>query len=459
MIKINNKEKFDSLREKYRFFSFENIDYQINKTEIYIKYTFNLNNEYYFCPELNIPINSYFKQSSLNANLKNYIFNIGMIELISYWKSACPEKVIIKPYKLYPEQIKFWKKIYYHGLGEFFYLNSIEVDETNFMQIECEADYYPPFSEIEFNDKQAIIPIGGGKDSVVSLELFKKSAYKTAAFIVNPREASLNTASIAGYNDENLIIVQRKIHPQLLELNEKGFLNGHTPFSAMLGFLTAYISALTGMKHIALSNESSANESTVENTKINHQYSKSFEFEEDFRKYVNDWISPEINYFSLLRPLSEMQIAKLFAQSPQYFSKFRSCNAGSKNDLWCGNCPKCLFTWIILSPFISQEKLGQIFGSNLMNNKDLHKSFMELIGEAEIKPFECVGTVEEVNLSLIHLLKNWNKEKPLPFLLEEYRNLAVFQTFNEIDFGSKLQVLNSEHNVPMDLFDIIQKQF
>lgn len=160
--------------------------------------------------------------------------------------------------------------------------------------------------------------------------------------------------------------------------------------------MTLLVGFGSGSRYIALSNESSANESTVPGTNINHQYSKSVEFERDFREYVAENINADIQYFSFLRPLSEMQIAYFFAQFKAYHKVFRSCNAGSKTDSWCGNCPKCLFTWLILSPFISREKLTEIFGKDLMADMNLRPIFEELNGTSAVKPFECVGTVEEV---------------------------------------------------------------
>ena len=161
----------------------------------------------------------------------------------------------------------------------------------------------------------------------------------------------------------------------------------------MIGFAT-------NSKYIALSNESSANEPTVPDSEINHQYSKSVEFENDFRNYVNDYISSDIQYFSFLRPINEVQIASLFAKNKEYYKVFKSCNVGSKTDSWCGKCPKCLFTWIIMSPFIPENELIEIFGKNLLNDNDLIPIVKQLKGEVEVKPFECVGTVEEVNACL-----------------------------------------------------------
>jgi hypothetical protein len=119
------------------------------------------------------------------------------------------------------------------------------------------------------------------------------------------------------------------------------------------------------------------------------------------------------NYFSFLRPLSELQIAMLFSRFTAYHDVFRSCNAGSKEDVWCGRCAKCLFAYIILSPFIAPERLAEIFGKPMLDDENMRTEFEQLLGEAETKPFECVGTVGEVRQALRMAVERWyGEERP-----------------------------------------------
>ena len=244
-----------------------------------------------------------------------------------------------------------------------------------------------------------LVPVGGGKDSVVTIELLKNKM-PIIPVIINPRGATRDCVATAGFSEEQTAVIKRTLDSTMLRMNNEGFLNGHTPFSAMLAFYTLLIGFATNSKYIALSNESSANEPTVPDSEINHQYSKSIAFENDFRYYVNKYISSDIEYFSFLRPLNEIQIASLFSRNKNYYKVFKSCNAGSKTDSWCGKCPKCLFTYLIMSPFIPQEDLINIFGKDLLNDNDLQPILKQLKGEADVKPFECVGTIEEVNACL-----------------------------------------------------------
>ena len=258
--------------------------------------------------------------------------------------------------------------------------------------------------------------MGGGKDSAVTLDVLKSEGMAIRPFIINPLPSAFGTIEAAGIEADTIITVNRTIDPRLLLLNDEGYLNGHTPFSAMLAFVTLLAARLGNMRHIALSNESG--------TKINHQYSKSWEFEKDFRDYVHAHISEDFNYFSFLRPLNELQIARLFARRPKFYGSFNSCNVGGRTDTWCTQCPKCLFTWIILSPFINQQKLISIFGHHLLDDESLKPTFDELTGLAAEKPFECVGTTEEVNAALQRVVKSM-AGMHLPALLRYYKQVMT----------------------------------
>jgi hypothetical protein len=229
---------------------------------------------------------------------------------------------------------------------------------------------------------------------------------------------------VAGFPDnKDMLILQREIDPHLIQLNKEGFLNGHTPFSAMLAFYTTLLSAVTGIRDVALSNESSANEPTIPGTQINHQYSKSLEFEMDFRDYVDHFMNGCNHYYSHLRKLTELQIAERFAQHPQYFPVFKSCNVGSKEDKWCCHCPKCLFAYVILSPFIDDSTMVRIFGEDLLDNAELAPTLDELDGMSKTKPFECVGTIREVNEAMRRLCNT----RPDKALVKHYINKSLEQ--------------------------------
>jgi hypothetical protein len=305
----------------------------------------------------------------------------------------------------------WWKNLYYYGMGEFFYKNNIEIkiDEFIHFYINNFKTYKKPNLKY-LDDNKVIVPIGGGKDSIVTLELLRRSDFEIIPLIINPNEATLRILDIAHIPRSDIIEIHRMIDPTLLELNKKGFFNGHTPFSAMLAFYSIFSAYMIGAKYIALSNEFSANESTVRDSYVNHQYSKSLKFENDFRDYVKKYLNDEIEYFSFLRPLHELQVVKLFTNYPQYFYAFRSCNIGSKNDSWCANCAKCLFVALMLSVYLDPQEIKKILGVDIFSNLKLKPIMDELLGLKETKPFECVGTIYEVRAVVNHLLmdKNYN---------------------------------------------------
>ena len=428
MKRTDNQSKFDTLRKDFSTFTFESQTVKLENEALCLSFDFNLDDRYHFRPTLEIPSRPFFNWEAIpEEQLKSLAFQIGMTELVSYWKIACPKRVVVKPYVLTEDQKSFWKKLYYNGLGEFLYLNSISVSETDLMEIDSQGE--KAFAKVDtLLEEKTLVPVGGGKDSVVTLECLRDKMPVTP-LIVNPRGATLNCVKTAGYDDDQFIVINRTLDPTMLQLNAEGYLNGHTPFSALLAFISILVAFGSKSRYIALSNENSANESTVPGTNINHQYSKSIEFESDFRTYVKENLNDEVQYFSFLRPLSELQIAKLFAQCEAYHPVFRSCNAGSKTDSWCGRCPKCLFTWIILSPFLSRERLIAIFSKDLMADESLRPIYEELNGTAAVKPFECVGTVEEVRacmeavggnrMQVDEILNRFNNEHFLPEQFEQ----------------------------------------
>lgn len=409
-------DRFSELRSRYDTFIYHG--YELKEDGFSFRFSIG---EYEFSPEwktvgLKLP----------DIPLVHYIvFSIGMVELVSYWKCACPPRVIVQCGALCEEQIQWWKKLYRGGLGEFFYRNGINTDFDSIMSIEAESSDIPRFAET-FPDtrKGAVIPVGGGKDSIVTLELLSGMKQDNLCFLLNPRKTTLDCAHTAGYGDDGIVGFTRTIDPELLRRNADGWLNGHTPFSAIVAFSSYLAAVVTGRKYIALSNESSANEGNVTGSVVNHQYSKSTEFERDFREYCTKWFISPPEYFSLLRPWTEWQIARKFVEYPKYFGVFRSCNLGSKKDEWCCSCAKCLYVYIMLAAFLDDGELVRIFGKDMLDDESFADMFDALIYPDLDKPFECVGTREEVRLALREAVKLRNGGK-MPALLRRYTERGI----------------------------------
>lgn len=453
----DNSGKYTNFNKKYCNFIYDSFLVSKKHNCIEIEFKFIIENLAEFTPKTQF----FFENSNSNfsdEDLSLLAFNLGMIESLSYWKACCCKNFIIKSYYLSTEQLQFWRKLFYNGLGEFFYLNKIAADYEGFINFCLDSTKATTkFSFLPEKDKY-ILPIGGGKDSIVSLEFLKSYNYDIFPFLLNPRNAMSQTVDVSQVNKSKSLIAKRNIDSNLLTLNDKGFLNGHTPFSALLAFQTLIAAYLTNSGNIALSNESSANESTIPNTKVNHQYSKSFEFENDFRNYVFENISSNFNYFSILRPLSEIQIASVFSKLPQYFDVFKSCNVASKEDLWCSSCPKCLFTAIILLPFLTINHINNLFNKEIFNDKDLLEIFNQLVGVSYEKPFECVGTVSEIQAALAKAISSDFKENTkLPFLLETFKNSEIYNQIKKNEFYNVLNHFDDTNFLNKQLYEQLRE--
>ena len=466
-------EQYEKLRQQYPHFFYRGYEIEEAADRLKATYHFEIEGLSTFSPQWT------FRRpkgaAAVDGLMEQMIFSLGMVELVSYWKITCSPLVTVEAGTLDQNQIRWWKDLYFNGLGEFFYVNHIhEADPENFMEMICakpnaacpapDAGPRPspdltaaaipaptavcPASSTAIPAPTAaipapsaaqptmpslatgvLVPIGGGKDSVVTLELLRSAGLPITGYIINPRGATIHTAETAGLDEAHTMSVKRTLDKNMLELNKQGYLNGHTPFSALVAFSSLIAAKLLGLHYVALSNESSANESTVSGSTVNHQYSKSFQFEADFHHYAAMYLKGSAYYFSMLRPLSEFQIAAYFAKQKKYHGIFRSCNAGSKTDSWCGHCPKCLFVYLILSPFLPRDEVRDIFGADMLEDMTMAETLNQLVGIREEKPFECVGSRDEINTAIVMTIDRLESQgEPLPALLAYYKTTGLYET-------------------------------
>ena len=429
----------NALRKKYPKFFYRGYTYQYSEGDLHISFDFGIPPDTSFRPKVLIKnVSREAVEKVGEPALNNLILHLGLMEIPSYWKATCSPEVIVEAGYLDKKQIAWWHDLILKGMGEYFYKNKINFTAPNFLTISSVSRGKGKLNFIKFGNlprvslkEQTLVPVGGGKDAIVTLELLKKGKQRIIPFLLNPKREQEQILKVAGLKDP--VIVTRTIDPKLLELNRKGYLNGHTPFSAYLAFLSVLSAALFGARYIALSNERSSNEGNVKyfGKVINHQHSKSFDFEKKFRSYVKTYLAKGVEYFSFLRPLYELQIARLFARYPKYFSAFLSCNEAHKTvsgtrkptGKWCGKCAKCLFVWLALYPFVSTKRITGIFKKDLFQDKTLIPLLEELTGKRKFKPFECVGTIEESRAALAlslrkikdhKILRSWNTQHFLP---------------------------------------------
>ncbi|HWZ69198.1 MAG TPA: hypothetical protein VNW89_15315 [Stellaceae bacterium] len=339
---------------------------------------------------------------------------IFLMSGVSYYKAFVPQTLICESFPVDCTTAKLLQKFYEKGLAEFAFRNQIALQG----HLEIRWSDTPPAAPIALDmPRRSCVPVGGGKDSIVTLECLKRSGEPLILFSLGDAEPIRACIATAGLP---FIGVRRRLDSGLFKLNASGALNGHVPITGILSAIALAGGVMAGCDVIVMSNEHSASAPNlwIGNTEINHQFSKSLEFEEDFSEYVRSQISPSIAYFSLLRPLSELEIARRFAKSREYFRIFHSCNTAFRQLLtargkgWCCNCPKCRFVFLALSPFIAKAELIGIFGNNLLDDETQRDGFAQLCGLQEYKPFECVGEIAESAAVMSHLARHpdWRED-------------------------------------------------
>ena len=126
---------YTDLKDKYTDFIYDKYEINDINNTLEITYYFEIKGLKKFNPKLIIN-KSDIKNKDINKDfLNDLVFHIGMIELISYYKCCLPKNIIINAGYLNESQIKWFKKLYYYGLGEFFYQNNIKLDEDSFVNI------------------------------------------------------------------------------------------------------------------------------------------------------------------------------------------------------------------------------------------------------------------------------------------------------------------------------------
>ena len=343
--------------------------------------------------------------------LEPFLQSLHLVLGMSYWKRYCPPAITLRAgYTLTPKQAAFWNTLYTKGLGEFFYRNKI--DFRNLVQFPVNDVGLKPVSITTTN--RLLVPIGGGKDSIVTIELLKNRQESFDTFALNPHPIMREIAETAG---QYLVEVKRTLDQKIFESSstKTAPYNGHVPVTSIYCFTGLLISAIYGYNAVVISAERSANYGNVEylGQEINHQWSKSEEFERLLQQYLEQSVTPNIRVYSLLREFQELDVVKKFVQYPQYFHQFSSCNRnfslqGSKNSigkLWCGECPKCVFVFALFAAFLSKATVMQIFNKNLFADESLVPLYRELLGLEAFKPFECVGTPEETREAFMMIKK------------------------------------------------------
>jgi len=365
---------------------------------------------------------------------------------ISYYKAALPAQIQFNGLVPGPGLAEFLYQVYVQGLAEFSYVNQVDVAAR--FHFEAGREPIPQAYELLLPER-ALVAMGGGKDSLVGLDLLRRAGVEVMPLCVGASSLIGNTVRAAGLP---LLRIGRQLAPELPALNAAGAWNGHIPVTAINSAIAVCASVLYGFRYVVFANERSADEATLltaDGIPVNHQYSKSSAFEQAFRRVVRSYISPEIEYFSILRPFSELDIVRRFSSLAEYHLVYSSCNRNFHQrglpveGRWCGNCPKCRFAALSLAVFLNPPDLRAIQGGDLLDDLSQVDGFRALCGLGRDKPFECVGEAGESRAALAALA-----ERP------EWRNHLVVRALHAelqaVEFPGMESLLQPSvrHNIP-----------
>jgi hypothetical protein len=371
---------------------------------------------------------------------------------VSYYKTATPPLVEGDPCP--PAVGKLLDAIYSEGLGEFAFTNDLAALPRPAFATGGLAAASPPAKRSE----RVLVPIGGGKDSAVALEIVRESGAEPSLFSVGDAGPIARTAAVAELPH---LVVRRRLDPQLGELNRAGALNGHVPITAIISCVAILTASLHGFDAVAMANERSASTGNVSwgGIDVNHQFSKSIRAERLLRTALDE-LGVQVDYFSILRPASELGIARAFAGMTRYHRAFSSCNTNFRLDgsvpaqRWCCDCPKCRFVFLVMAPFSEPAQMREIFGRDMLDDESQFEGFALLTATGGIKPFECVGEEEESRAAMRILAADarWCDHRVVQRLATEV--LPRFATEDGLP-GVALE-LSDEHNIPTALMPAVR---
>ncbi|MGO1001650.1 UDP-N-acetyl-alpha-D-muramoyl-L-alanyl-L-glutamate epimerase [Lysobacter sp. CA196] len=416
---------------------------------------------------------------------------LHLIAGVSYYKAAVPETIRIDSYAIDADTAALLELIYVNGLGEFAYRNGLNLHGKIRFPVEGQAPSpqpspaggrgsssdvvaeehpLPPAGEGRGEGKapalglrsHALVAIGGGKDSLVSIEALRTLGVEQTVTWIG---GSQLIAACAQRTELPTLNLGRALAPQLFELNRQGAYNGHIPVTVVNSAIMVLAALLHGVDQVVFSNERSASYgSLIEGTgEVNHQWSKGWACEQAFGDYVQNQVAADLHYYSLLRPLSELAVARQFARTDRYDTHFSSCNRNfhilgeRPASRWCGVCPKCHFVFLALAPFMPKPRLVGIFGRNLLDDAAQIDGFDALLEYRNHKPFECVGEGRESRAAMAALAERpeWREDT----LVERFAREIRPQLGGDDLRIEPLLVLDDEQRLPPALWERLRAHF
>jgi hypothetical protein len=384
---------------------------------------------------------------------------LHLIAGVSYYKAAVPPEIRIEGEPIDADTARLLTTVFENGLGEFAYRNGLRLRGRIVFQAASPA--LPEAGAVGLSGG-ALVAIGGGKDSLVSIEALRTAGVpQTLCWVGN----SPLIAACAERTGLPTLNIGRQLAPELFEYNKLGAWNGHIPVTAVNSAILALAALLHGHGQVVFSNERSASYGSLipGSGEVNHQWSKGWDFERAFAAHLRRHVAADLDYYSLLRPFSELAVARLFARSDRYDGHFSSCNRnfhilGEKPaQRWCGACPKCQFVFLALAPFLPKPRLVRIFGRNLLDEADQAAGFDALLEYRDHKPFECVGEGRESRAAMAALARSpsWREDA----LVARFAREIAPQLAEPGDGMEQLLQAHPEHGIPQGLWERLRAHF
>ena len=331
----------------------------------------------------------------------------------SYYK-AHPTKNIRLDRPLDDFQARFFSTVFQEGLSQYAFENRLTRDKLATFKPTPGFQNKPA---VEYRGQGVLALQSGGKDSLLVAELLNEHNINFVPWYISSSSDRSHPNVIDhlddGFNHQKASVVYRQIDH--LHLQQTGGLNGHVPVTFIVESL-ALIQAILNNQNVILTSigrEGEEPHAMIGDLPVNHQWSKTWQAEQLMTEYIKRYLSPDLHLGSPIRHLSELRIADLFVQKcwQKYGYSFSSCNEANYKQnnqnstlKWCGHCAKCANSYLLFCPFIPPQFLQSLFGDkDLFLDQNLIQIFKGLLGVGgEMKPFECVGSVEELRSAYHH---------------------------------------------------------
>jgi hypothetical protein len=385
---------------------------------------------------------------------------LHLIAGVSYYKAAIPPAIVIDGDAIDEATAALLEMVYVNGLGEFAYRNGLTLQ--GHVRFPAGVAKTSDATAVLGLRRHALVAIGGGKDSLVSIEALRSIGVEQTVSWIGGSQLIKACAERTGLPTLN---IGRQLASQLFDYNRDGAWNGHIPVTAVNSAILVFAAVVLGVDQVVFSNERSASYgSLIEGTgEVNHQWSKGWAFEQAFAAHVRSHVAADLHYYSLLRPLSELAVARQFARGDHYDAHFSSCNRnfhllGERPvNRWCGICPKCHFVFLALAPFMPKPRLVRIFGRNLLDDPAQTAGYDGLLEYQDHKPFECVGEGRESRAAMAALAERpeWREDAIVDRFAREIRPQLESA---ELEIAGLL-VPDVEHGIPAPLWDRLHAIF